>query len=146
VQNRIKILLNLTKIQKLYNKRIQKLMLYNKRILKKLGAGMTIGAINGLFGGGGGMVAVPILKNALLYDEKRAHATAIYIIAPVCLFSSITYIIGGYVKLWVVIPSAIGFTLGGILGAQFLKVFPQRITKLIFAIVMLVAGVRMVLP
>ena len=38
--------------------------------LKRTLAGLLTGAVNGLFGGGGGMVAVPLLKNMLGYDEK----------------------------------------------------------------------------
>ena len=64
--------------------------------LKRTLAGLLTGAVNGLFGGGGGMVAVPLLKNMLGYDEKNAHATAILIIAPVCAVSAVTYIVNGY--------------------------------------------------
>jgi hypothetical protein len=121
-------------------------MLNNKPTIKKLLFGGTVGLINGLFGGGGGMVVVPMLKKGMGYSEKEAHATAIFIIAPVCLVSSITYILGGYLKAWVVIPSAIGVTVGGVLGAHLLNVFPKKVTRYIFATVMLFAGVRMILP
>ncbi|MBO7222369.1 MAG: sulfite exporter TauE/SafE family protein, partial [Clostridia bacterium] len=40
-------------------------------------AGVFIGAVNGLFGAGGGMVAVPVLSIIAGLDAKRAHATAI---------------------------------------------------------------------
>ena len=83
-------------------------MNYLKKNFKAVLCGLLTGAVNGLFGGGGGMVVVPLLKNLLGYDEKRAHATAILIIAPVSAASLITYIFGGYFYAGVVIPAAFG--------------------------------------
>ena len=45
-------------------------------------AGITTGFINGIFGGGGGMIIVPILTFLLSKKNKIAHATAILIILP----------------------------------------------------------------
>lgn len=115
----------------------------NSKTLKRVWAGGLTGAVNGLFGGGGGMVAVPILKNMLGYDEKRAHATAILVIAPVCLVSSITYIINGYFIPDIVIPAAIGSAAGGMIGALLLDKLPTGIVNAVFIAVMLAAGVRM---
>ena len=111
--------------------------------LKRVLAGGLTGAVNGLFGGGGGMVAVPILKNMLGYEEKGAHATAILVIAPVCLVSAITYIVNGHFIPSIVIPAAIGTTAGGMVGALMLEKLPTGIVNAIFIGVMLVAGARM---
>ena len=57
----------------------------NKRTeVKSIVCGAATGAANGLFGGGGGMIAVPLLRAQGL-EEKRAHATAIAVILPVSL-------------------------------------------------------------
>ena len=106
--------------------------------------GLSIGAVSGLFGGGGGMVAVPVLENMLSYPPKQAHATAIFIIAPICAVSAVLYIIGGYADLQVIIPAAIGNVAGGLLGAKFLGKLPQFWVNLTFIAVMLAAGIRMV--
>ena len=50
---------------------------------------LFIGAINGLFGAGGGMLAVPCLTYVWGLDEKSAHATAIAVILPLCLNTEI---------------------------------------------------------
>lgn len=91
------------------------------------------------------MVAVPLLANVLGYEQKQAHATAIFVIAPLCAVSVITYIIYGYVDLSIVVPASIGNVLGGLLGAKFLGKLPQIVVSLVFIAVMLVAGIRMVL-
>ena len=108
--------------------------------LKRTLAGLLTGAVNGLFGGGGGMVAVPLLKNMLGYDEKNAHATAILIIAPV---SAVTYIVNGYFSADVVIPAALGSVAGGLLGAMALGKLPEFIVNIVFIAVMFAAGLRL---
>ena len=104
---------------------------------------MFTGAVNGLFGGGGGMVAVPLMKNMLGYSEKRSHATAILVIAPICAASAIIYIINGFFSAGVVIPAAIGSVAGGLLGAERLDKLPEYIVNSVFIAVMLAAGVRL---
>lgn len=120
-------------------------MRMRKKSIKGIFTGLMTGAVNGLFGGGGGMVVVPLLKNMLGYEEKHAHATAILVIAPVCAASAITYIINGYFAADVVIPAAIGSVAGGLLGAFLLNKLPEFIVNAVFVAVMLVAGVRMLI-
>ena len=108
-------------------------------------AGALTGAVNGLFGGGGGMVAVPLLRGMLGYEEKQAHATAIFIIAPICAASAIIYIINGYADANVIIPAALGSVAGGLAGAYFLNKFPKTIVNYIFIAIMFVAGIRMII-
>ena len=110
--------------------------------LKRLTAGVLTGAVNGLFGGGGGMVAVPLLR-MIGYEDKQAHATAIFVIAPVCAASAVVYIINGYAALDVILPAAVGSVAGGLAGALLLDRFPKTIINYIFIAVMFAAGVRM---
>lgn len=107
--------------------------------------GMLIGIVNGLFGGGGGMIAVPVLTGLLGYPQKQAHATAIAIIAPVCAVSAIWYIVGGFAKAAVVIPAALGNAAGGVLGAKLLGRLPVIVVQACFVAVMLAAGIRMMI-
>ncbi|MBQ8684934.1 MAG: sulfite exporter TauE/SafE family protein [Clostridia bacterium] len=107
---------------------------------KRLVCGVAVGAANGLFGGGGGMLAVPLLQKTG-YEEKAAHATAILVILPVSLFSFLLYFIRGFYDFSVLIPTALGVTVGGILGARLLQVLPEKIVRLIFAALQLAAGV-----
>lgn len=117
----------------------------NRFLVRNISAGVLTGAVNGLFGGGGGMVAVPLLKGMLGYDDKRAHATAIFVIAPVCAVSAIIYIINGYADLSVIIPASLGTAAGGLAGAFLLDKCPKGIVNLIFVAVMFAAGLRMLI-
>lgn len=114
-----------------------------QKSVKQVSAGLLTGAVNGLFGGGGGMVAVPLMKNMLGYNEKRSHATAILVIAPVCAISAVTYIINGFFSAGIVIPASIGSIAGGVGGAYLLDKLPVFIVNIIFVAVMFIAGARM---
>lgn len=117
-----------------------------KSFVTRAAAGSLTGAVNGLFGGGGGMIAVPVLKRTLGCDERSSHATAILLIAPVCAVSALVYILNGYFSAAVAVPAAIGSCFGGIIGAKLLGVLPTKAINLIFLAVMFAAGVRMLLP
>ncbi len=114
-----------------------------KRYISGTSSGLLIGAANGLFGGGGGMIAVPLLTGALGFSDKCAHATAILIIAPVSLASAIIYIIKGFAVASLVIPVSVGATLGGLTGALLLDKLPKKAVNIIFIAVMFAAGARM---
>lgn len=113
--------------------------------LKKLSVlcGVCVGAVNGLFGGGGGMICVPLLGGALSYPRKQAHATAILVILPICAVSALFYVAFGYVEWEVIIPAAAGNILGGLIGAKALGFSSESVTEIIFIIVMSAAGIRM---
>ena len=109
---------------------------------KKLFCGVAVGAANGIFGGGGGMLAVPLLQKTGL-DGQKAHATAILVILPVSLFSFFLYAIRGFYDFSVLIPTALGVTFGGFLGAKLLKILPMKIISIVFAFLQAFAGIWM---
>ena len=107
--------------------------------MQQLVCGTVVGAANSLFGGGGGMIAVPLLQKTGL-EERRAHATAILLILPVSLVSFLFYMLRGVYDTGVLIPTAIGVTAGGFLGAKLLGKLPVKIVNLLFAFFQLLAG------
>ena len=106
-------------------------------------AGVFIGVVNGLFGAGGGMVAVPVLSIIAGLDAKRAHATAILVILPLCAVSSIVYLTKGIENDGVFAPTIIGVVLGGILGAYALQKCSKIFLQILFYGVMFLAGIKM---
>ncbi len=107
--------------------------------------GILAGLINGIFGGGGGMIVVPMLVYLLGWRTKKAHATAILIILPLSIVSGLCYSVFGNVNIDVVIPVGIGVILGGVIGALALSKLSSRIVVMIFSIIMAVAGLKMLL-
>ena len=111
---------------------------------QRLACGTAVGLANSLFGGGGGMIAVPLLQKTGL-EEKRAHATAILLILPVSLLSFILYVWQGLYDASVLIPTALGVTAGGFLGAKLLGRMPVKTVNLVFAALQAAAGVFLLL-
>ncbi|MEG9429476.1 MAG: sulfite exporter TauE/SafE family protein [Christensenellaceae bacterium] len=115
-----------------------------KNALKTV-VGLIAGFINGLFGGGGGMIVVPCLKYLLKYETDSAHATAIAVILPLSVLSGIFYAAFGNVVWEPTLFTTIGVTVGGIMGAVLLKKLSPPPITLIFSAVMAIAGVKMLL-
>ena len=51
---------------------------------KSVLAGAAAGLTNGFFGGGGGSVLVPMLTRVCGLDQRRAFATSVAVILPLC--------------------------------------------------------------
>lgn len=113
-----------------------------REIVKKIklsSCGVAVGAANSLFGGGGGMIAVPLLVRTGL-EPKRAHATAILLILPISLLSFAFYFWRGFYDPSVLVPTAIGVTAGGFLGAKLLGKLPVKMVNTLFGLLQLAAG------
>lgn len=116
-----------------------------KNKLALLSIGAIIGIVNGLFGGGGGMVCVPALIYLISMPTKKAHATAIAIILPLCIVSAIMYLCFFDIQLDVTGFAGIGVIAGGIIGALILKKIPNKVIQIMFSLVMVAAGVKLII-
>ena len=121
-------------MQKLYGK---------KQSCALLVAGVFIGFINGFLGGGGGTLLVVVLLSVLCLHQKEAHATAMLVILPISLLSALIYYLNGNVQWLPTLYVTIGVVAGGIAGAFLLNKLKGGAVKLIFALIMLIAGARM---
>ena len=119
----------------------------NKRFLHifvLICAGAVVGLVNGFFGGGGGMVCVPLLLLMGL-NNKKAQATAILIMVPISIASGVVYYSHGFLSLNQLFFVGIGSIVGGILGALILKKLSNNALQYIFAVVVLLAGLKMII-
>lgn len=107
-------------------------------------AGSIIGFLNGFFGGGGGMVCVPILEKVLNLENKKAHATAIAVIFPLSLVSASIYVFNGYIQSLPLLSIGAGVVAGGIIGSFALKFLPPKAIRIIFAIIMFAGGIKLI--
>lgn len=107
-------------------------------------SGALIGVVNGLFGAGGGMITVPVLTYILGLDEKKSHATAIAIILPLCIITTMVYAIKTPFEYDIIAPTVIGVVIGAIIGSIALKKISNNALTIIFYGIMLFAGLRMI--
>lgn len=114
------------------------------RFSKHILIGMATGMINGIFGAGGGTIAVPAMEKFLNIEEHKAHATAISIILPFTILSSIFYFKNNFMDWELALKVVPGGMLGGYIGAKLLNICPQNILKKAFGLFMILAAFRMV--
>lgn len=114
------------------------------KILKYIGIGLAAGTANGLFGSGGGTIAVPAMVFLLEEEEHRAHATALLIILPLTLVSSCFYLANHFVDWNLTWKAMAGGVAGGIIGAFLLNKCPSDLLRKVFGIFMIIAALRMI--
>ena len=105
-------------------------------------SGAAAGLINGFFGGGGGMLLVPLLSRWLKLGDRKAFATSVAVILPLCVLSSAIYLFRGGLKLSAALPYLLGGALGGVLGGKLFKNINMLWLRRGFALLILYAGIR----
>lgn len=115
------------------------------KIIKYILIGIIAGILNGFFGSGGGSVVVPALVFLLGIEDHKAHATAIAIILPLTVVSSIFYIKANFVDLPLTIKTALGGIIGGYIGAKILEFIPKEVLRITLGVFMIIAAIRMVM-
>ncbi|MDE6729081.1 MAG: sulfite exporter TauE/SafE family protein [Oscillospiraceae bacterium] len=109
--------------------------------MKKFFEGALCGFLNGFFGSGGGVVAVPVLEKEDC-DPNEAHATSVALIFILSLVTALFYGFTGnldYAAAWKFIPWGV---IGAISGAIFLKKIKAQLLKRIFGGIITIAAVR----
>ena len=106
---------------------------------------IAIGAINGLLGGGGGMLCVPMLQFVCGLDEKHSHATAILVMLLSSIASGIIYIryLGEHIYVFITVLAA--SLVGAFIGAKLLCKLKSIYIELIFVALLFAAGISMIL-
>ena len=107
--------------------------------------GFMTGVLNGLFGSGGGTVAVPAMERFLSVEDKKAHATAIAVILPLSVVSLFIYMGEVDIDWKTVFAVSSGGVAGGYAGAKLLQKISNRWLHIIFGGFMLFAAVRTVI-
>lgn len=110
-----------------------------------LGAGLSAaaaGSLNGLFGGGGGMLLIPGLKYLSGMDEKNLFPVSVSVMLPVSILS-LTLTAGRTALPWQeAAPYLIGSAAGGLLAGLFGRRIPTLWLHRILGVMLLWGGVR----
>ena len=108
-------------------------------------AGTAAGLANGLFGGGGGMVFLPILSRWGGLSQRKLYATCVGVICPVCLVSAAVYQFRGELSLLAALPYLAGGLVGGWIGGKLYGRVSVKWLKWLFAGFLFYAGVKYLL-
>jgi uncharacterized membrane protein YfcA len=107
-------------------------------------AGLLIGFVNGLFGSGGGVAAVPALEHAGI-PVKSAHASSLAVTLPLSVVSAVVYSGDGDFPIkdaLVLIPFGLA---GAVIGSLVLKKIKNVWLKRVFGILLIGSGAYMLL-
>ena len=113
-----------------------------KKHWRYLVSGGLAGLTNGLFGGGGGSVLVPLLTRLCRLEERKAFATSVAVILPLCALSVGIYFFRGGLNLMAALPYLIGGTVGGWAGGKWFKGMKMGWLKRGFGLLLIYGGVR----
>lgn len=106
-------------------------------------AGLATGTLLGLLGGGGTIIAVPILVYVLGLEAKAAIGTSLFIVGLASLLAAWSH----YRQHSVIVSTALIFgatgALGSIAGAKIAQVIPDAVQLSLFAIVMALVALLM---
>jgi uncharacterized membrane protein YfcA len=106
--------------------------------------GIAAGILGGLVGVGGGIIIVPSLVYFLSFSQKSAQGTSLgLLLLPVGILAVMQYYKQGFVEPKIVGILAIGFLAGSYFGSRIALSLPQETVKKIFAILLLIIGIKM---
>jgi len=111
--------------------------------------GLAAGVLSGLVGVGGGIVLVPALVYFLNYNQHQAQGTSLGVLTfPVTILAFLSYYPeclnpGAPIDLKVILFTAAGFIVGGLLGSSFAVKIEQSTLKKLFALILFYTGIKM---
>lgn len=103
-------------------------------------AGLCAGIVNGIFGGAGGMVLIPMLGRLTELEDGALFPMSVSVMAPVCALSLV--LSGGPLPWTEALPYLIGGALGGAAAGLWGRRIPTRWLHGIFGALLLWGGVR----
>lgn len=113
-----------------------------RKYIGKILAGLGAGAVNGLFGAGGGMVLVPLLSLLTELEEDEIFASSLAIILPICVVSLTVTAITGTLAWREALPWLMGSGLGGIAAGVWGKKIPVKWLHRGLGILIIWGGIR----
>ena len=101
--------------------------------------GLITGLANGLFGSGGGIIAVPMLKKSGI-TTKESHATSLALTLPLSIVSCFFYIRNSDKRTAIKPHNAYA---GAIIGGIIMKKIAPKYLKKAFGIILIISGLRL---
>lgn len=106
--------------------------------------GIVSGISSGFFGIGGAIILIPALIYIFKFSQHLAQGTALAaLLLPVGILAVIKYYKAGNVNVRAALFIALGFVVGGFIGAAFVQTVPSPILKKVFAVMLLGISIYM---
>jgi len=107
--------------------------------------GLGAGILSGGLGIGSGTLLIPVLVLLLSFSQKSAQGTSLAVMVPMALVAAILYQMNPDIHLpsWPIALLALGAIVGALIGAELAHWLPGHTLRTIFAIYIIIVGVRM---
>ncbi len=106
--------------------------------------GLAAGVSSGFFGIGGAIILIPALVYIFKFSQHLAQGTALAaLLLPVGILAVIKYYKSGDVNIKAALFIALGFIVGGFIGAAFVQAVPSPMLKKVFAVMLLGISIYM---
>ncbi len=117
----------------------------NPLFLLLIPVGAVVGVFSAAFGIGGGLLMVPVVVLGYGLDQHAAQGTALAVIVPTAIAGAIAHHHRGLVELRVAGWMALGGVAGVYAGARWALSIEGDALRVVFGLVVVLAGVRLVL-
>jgi uncharacterized membrane protein YfcA len=108
--------------------------------------GLSAGMIAGALGVGGAIIIVPALVYFFNMPQHTAQGTSLAILLfPIGILAFLNYYRHGYVNFKVAVIVMLAFIIGGYFGSLLSVNLPEKPLRILFGVLMLVAGMKMIL-
>lgn len=107
--------------------------------------GLASGTLSALMGVGGGVILVPGMVLLFGFSQHLAEGTSLLVIVPTALMGSWRHARNGYVDWRVGLVCGLGGVAGGLVGAQIALALDAGWLQRLFAVFLVVVGVRLLL-
>lgn len=114
-------------------------------LLSVIGAGALAGLLCGFLGSGGGIPLLLFLRRRYAVCPTRAFAVCVTVICALTLVSLLHYRSAGMLSLPEAAPMLLPAAAGGVVGANLLGKLTPRTLTVLFALICLIGGGRMLL-
>ena len=107
--------------------------------------GVVAGTLSGFLGIGGATILIPALVLIYKLTQHMAQGTSIAaLLLPVGLLAAVKYWQAGHVNIKFAIFIAMGFLIGGYIGAVFAQPVPDLLLRRLFGIYLLIIALQMI--
>ncbi|MFA4844651.1 MAG: sulfite exporter TauE/SafE family protein [Candidatus Margulisiibacteriota bacterium] len=110
-----------------------------------IAVGLAAGTLSGLLGVGGATILIPALVLLYSMTQHMAQGTSLAaLLLPVGILAVLKYHQAGNINWKFALLMALGFLIGGYIGAHFAQPLPDAFLKKMFGAYLLVIGLQMI--
>lgn len=108
-----------------------------------LGIGLVMGVASGLFGIGGGVLAVPALVTFLGVSDLIAKGTSLLVMVPTSITGTLRNSRSGFVDVRTGLIVGVAAAAASIVGANIAILLPPRLSSILFAVLVLIIAAQL---